>query len=343
MDTHKINGFKGKNKKFRFKLSRRKLKTSQEEEESTSTKPVKPGRGWRRVLAIFKLYFPISVYQRALEWKLISVTPSTPNNVIENDNANNANETMENGKVIHIQEKSFRSRFGYFITRTILQSFGLSIVFTAPFSFPWIFNVVIPFSIDLLPLGLSDIIREFINTILVLLSPFKVIVDIITIISNIFGMYNPIFFYGSTLWILTMLGFADIEVFKAFNNTENLGTGSMLELLANHFQAKFGLIQSFVIPFLILVAGSISFFLVIRRARSILFELQTEREQSKNIEKIKRTLISYYFDEGYSKVEYTEKRIISSTKLVWLARITKYGPIVSVILPISLAFMFIIL
>ncbi|UCE12303.1 MAG: hypothetical protein JSV04_08880 [Candidatus Heimdallarchaeota archaeon] len=321
----------------RLKQLFQKLKKSQESEETSvdeqdiaESEPPKPARGWRRVLVIFKLYFPLGTYQRALDWHLVTSSDS----LISTDS--NANQESNNLKIIQIQEKSFRSRFVYFCSRTILQSVGLSIVLTAPISLPWIFLVVIPFSIDLLPLGLSDMIYAIINTILQFLEPLSWIVDVVNIASNFFGTYSPVFFYGSTLWFFTMLGITDIEVFEAIENSEG-GTASMIELMGSHFQSKFTLIQDFIIPFLLLVAGSISFFLVVRRARSILFEIQTEKELTKNIEKTKRTLLSYYIDEGYLQAEYAENRAASSGRMKWLARLTKYGPIVSVILPIFLA------
>jgi len=325
----------------RLKQFLRKSKKNQDEEEEAHEKPIKPVKGWRRILTTFNLYFPLGMFQRALEWKLVSTIPSITNEAVKNNEAIEVEEVTRDNKVISIQEKSFRTRFGYFSTRTFLQSFGLSIIFTAPISLPWIFNVVIPFTIDLLPLGLSDVIRDIINAILAFLSPLVIVVEIIMMVSNFVGTYNPIFFYGSTLWILSMLGLTDVE--DVFKNSENNGAASMVELMANHFQSKFVQIQDFIVLFLIFVAGSISFFLIVRRARSILFEIQTEKEQLKTIGKIKRTLISYYLDDGYSHVEYTENRISSSPKLMWLARLTKYGPIVSVVLPISLAIIFIIL
>ena len=312
------------------------VQTHHEEDNSVPSKPIKPARGWKRLLAVYKLFFPLGMYQRGLKWHLGDSSPSLINK------KNEADESIKSGKAIHIQEKSFRSRFSYFSSRTILQSVGLSIIFTAPISLPWIFNVVIPFSIDLLPFKLSEIIRDIITRILTLLSPFSIVIDIIMVVSNFFGTANPIFFYGSTLWFLYMIGFTDIDVFDAIENTDNQGTNSMIELLANHYQSKFALIQDYIAPFLLLVAGSISFFLVIRRARSIIFEVQTEKEQKKNLEKIKRNFISYYLDDGYSQVEYTENRLTSSPKLKWLARVIKYGPIISVILPIFLAILFVV-
>lgn len=326
----------------RLKQLFQKLRKSQESEktptdgqENSKTEPLQPARGWKRFLVIFKLYFPLGTYQRALNWHLVTLSDSTTNT------DNNTSQMSNSTKIIQIQEKSFRSRFGYFCSRTILQSIGLSIVLTAPISLPWIFLVVIPFSIDLLPLNLSDIIYAIIDTVLQFLEPFSWIVDVVNIASNFFGTYSPVFFYGSTLWFFTMLGITDIEVFEAIENSDG-GSASMVELMGSHFQSKFVFIQDFIVPFLLIIAGSISFFLVVRRARSILFEIQLEKELKKNIEKTKNTLISYYIDEGYSQAEYTENRAASSRRMKWLARLTKYGPIISVILPIFLAIIIIL-
>lgn len=317
----------------RLKSLLRRQKKSEEKTEEEEEEVIKPARGWRRVITTFLLYFPLGMYQRGLEWQLDdSSSPTT-------DDTNEPDDTSLNSKVLQIREKSFRSRFSYFSSRTILQSVGLSIIFTAPISLPWIFNVVIPFSIDLLPFGISEIVRDIITRILAFLAPLSVIGDIIMVISNFFGTANPIFFYGSTLWFLTRLGITDIE---GFDGSETNSSASMIELMANHYQSKFAFMQNFLAPLLILVAASISFFLIIRSARKIIFEIQTEKEQEKNIKKIKKTLISHYLDEGYSQVEYTENRIASSSKLIWFARFTKYGPIVSVILPILLAILFVV-
>ncbi|MFX0123289.1 MAG: hypothetical protein ACFFAE_06585 [Candidatus Hodarchaeota archaeon] len=320
----------------RLKLLFQRIRKSEKKTEEREEEAVKPARGWRRVITTFLLYFPLGMYQRGLDWQLDdSPSPTT-------HTTNGPNESNLNGKIIHIHEKSFRSRFSYLCSRTLLQSVGLSIVFTAPISLPWIFNIVIPFSIDLLPFGLAEIVREIINNILTFLAPFSIIADIIMVISNFFGTANPIFFYGSTLWFLSMIGIIDIKVFEDFDNSQTDGSASMIELMANHYQSKFALIQEVLAPFLLLVACSVSFFLVIRSARKIIFEVQTEKEQEKNIKNIKKTLISHYFDEGYSEVKYRENRITASTKLIWLARIIKYGPIVSVALPILLAILFVI-
>jgi hypothetical protein len=338
----------------RFKLFRRRSKdkgiSSSEEDqiahEEEEKKPLKPARGLRRIISYFKLYFPLGTYQRSIKWQLknspVTINhESDSNSEIQIESENNKPNEIQ--KVIVVEERTFQTRIGYFLARTILQSFGLAIIFTAPLSLPWIFNIVIPNSIDLLPLGLADLLKEIINSLLSLLAPLEIVIDVIMNLSTIFGTYNPIFFYGTMLWFFTWLGLSDAEFLDSIENIESSGTGSMIEVLANTYSAKFALIQSIIVPFVIIIAGTISFFLVVRRARTILFEIQSEKEQKKNIDKVKRSMISHYMDDGYSEVEYIENRIGTSPKLKWLAGIIKYGPIVSVILPISLAIIFIIL
>ncbi|MFX0181569.1 MAG: hypothetical protein ACFE95_00705 [Candidatus Hodarchaeota archaeon] len=327
----------------------KKISFSEEEQnahEEETKKPPKPARGLRRIISYFKLYFPLGTYQRSIKWQLEeSLVTINHENVssseIHVESKNQKSKEREN--IILVEEKPFRTRFSYFLTRTFLQSFGLAIIFTAPLSLPWIFNVVIPYSIDILPLGLANLLREIINSILGFFKPLEIVVVVIMNLSAFFGTYNPIFFYGTMLLLFTWLGLSDAEFLDSIENIESTGTGSMIEVLANTYSAKFALIQSVIVPFVIIIAGTISFFLVVRRARTILFEIQSEKEQKKNVNKVKRSLISHYMDKGYSEVEYIENRVNTSPKLKWLAKIIKYGPIVSVILPISLAIIFVIL
>jgi len=308
-------------KLFRQRSKDKKTSTSEEEQiahEEEEKKPPKPARGIRRFISYFKLYFPLGTYQRSIKWQLKDSTVTINHESNSNSEIVTVSENQnpkEIQKIIVVEEKTFQTRFGYFLTRTILQSFGLAIIFTAPLSLPWIFNIVIPYSIDLLPLGLADLLKEIIKSLLSLLAPLELAVDVIMNLSTIFGTYNPIFFYGTMLWFFTWLGLSDVEFLDSIENIENTGTGSMIEVLAYTYSAKFALIQSIIVPFVIIIAGTISFFLVVRRARTILFEIQTEKEQKKNVDKVIRSLISHYMDDGYSEVEYIENRIGTSTKL----------------------------
>jgi hypothetical protein len=305
------------------------------EEKDDEDKPVEPTRGLRRILSKFVLYYPLGSYQRALNWTL------TEGNKQE---VNTEGESIDSpsSKHILIKEKAFRSRMGYFLSISVIQSIGLSIVFTAPISLPWIFNVVIPFSIDLLPFGLADFIRSIISGILNFLSPLAFVVDIFNVFTNLTATYNPMYFYGSTLFLLKAIGLTDVDPFSSLENSEFEGN-SMSELLATTFLSKYSAITEIITPLIILVSSLIAFFLVFRRARVVIFEILTENDEKTRIRKSKRKLLGYYMDKGYSDVIYEKNRISDTTKLKKIAWFAKWGPLIAFILPIILAIVFIFL
>ncbi len=318
---------------FRLKqfLRRRQKKEGslESEEKDDDDKPVEPTLGFRRILSTFLLYYPLGSYQRALNWTLIDKSKQEVNTETDSNDTSSS-------KHILIKEKPFRSRMGYFLSISILQSIGLSIVFTAPISLPWIFNVVIPFSIDLLPFGLADFIRSLITGILNFLSPLAFIVDIFYVFTNLTSTYNPMYFYGSTLFLLKGLGLTEL-------GPESLAGNSMSELLATSFLDKYSAIAEIITPLIILVSCLIAFFLVFRRARVVIFEILTEKDEKTRIRKSKRKLLGYYMDQGYSDVIYEKNRISETSKLKKFAWLAKWGPLIAFILPIILAISYIFL
>ena len=158
-------------------------------------------------------------------------------------------------------------------------------------------------------------------------------------LSNIFGSANPFFLYGATLFFLSLLRIIPKdtkEIFESMEANENEG-GSIIALIANNYQAKFSHFGKIITPSLIILSSIIAFFLIFRRAKSVIFELQSEKEEKKNIQKYKTTLLSYYIDSGATNVIYRKKRLSNSKKFKWIRLIAQWGPIISIFIPISLA------
>jgi hypothetical protein len=299
---------------------------TEEVSEEEKEKPVKPTRGIRRILSTFSLYYPLGVYQRALDWSFES-----DSSAIDNKKVN---------KII-LSEKPFNRRFRYLAIRTFIQSVSLSIVFTAPISLPWIFNIVIPFSIDLLPFGIADLVRSIINTILDLLSPFGIILEIIPVLSNLTATYSPMYFYGSTFFLLNALGLTDVDISTMMAESDFEGR-SMSEFFAASYLTKFTEIKEVITPILIVVSSAIAFFLVFRRARTVIFEIQGKKEEKKNIRNFKRKILGYYLDKGYTEVAYSKNRVSDSKNLRRIGWLSKWGPLFAFIIPILLAVIYII-
>ncbi|MHA1996185.1 MAG: hypothetical protein ACW97Z_16750 [Candidatus Hodarchaeales archaeon] len=295
---------------------------SEEEEE----KPITPSRGLKRIKSTFSLYYPLGVYQRALDWSF--------------DDKHLDSEGNPSKKIL-LEEKPFKSRFRYILIRTIIQSVSLSIVFTAPISLPWIFNIVIPFSIDLFPFGIADFIRSIISIILNFLSPFEFVFNIIPVLSNLTATYNPMYFYGSTIFLLNALGLTDVD-FNTIIDGSNFEGNSMSEFLAASYLTKFAEITEIITPLLVLISSAMAFFLVFRRARSVIFEIQGEKEETKNIKKFQRTLLGYHLDQGYMEIDYSKDRVSDSKNLQRIGWLSKWGPLFAFVIPIGLALVYIL-
>ncbi|MHA2251491.1 MAG: hypothetical protein ACXAD7_14100 [Candidatus Kariarchaeaceae archaeon] len=317
---------------------RRKSKKKPDDVEIEETPP-KPARGWRNIPLILSLYFPLGMYQRALTWTL-----EQPSRTAEQDENQSSTEPtdksdkFDESKIIYVKEKSFQRRINYFIIRTIIQSLGLTLVFTAPIALPWFFNIVIPYTIDIIPFGLDQIVRNIVESIVNFLSPFAIIAEAVTNLSRISGTYNPLLFYGATLFFFNFIGLSN-----TFEEIDTSEVESMTNLIADNYQEKFIGQISVLIPILLVITMIISYFLVIRRAKAVLFELQTEKEEQKRIKKIKNNFTRYYLDNGYSQVDYETNRASDSTKIKKLALFVKWGPLISVMTPVIMALLFIFL
>ena len=85
-----------------------------------------------------------------------------------------------------------------------------------------------------------------------------------------------------------------------------------------------------------------SFFLVIRRARGILFEVMTTKEEIKHREKVRKVFLKYCKEGTYTEINYSKRRLSESRKTTIFSNLVKYGPLVSMIFPALIA-IFIIL
>jgi tetrahydromethanopterin S-methyltransferase subunit B len=87
----------------------------------------------------------------------------------------------------------------------------------------------------------------------------------------------------------------------------------------------------------------VSFFLVIRRARGILYEVMTTKEEIKHLEKVRKIFLKSCKEGTYDDVSYFKNRVSESKKTKIFANLVKYGPMVSLIIPAILAIMYIML
>ncbi len=277
----------------------------------------------------------ISEYKRGLVW---------------NEKQLNGTETLEDidsdytpkTTIIEIQEKLFRIRFAYFSLRTLLFAVGVSFAITAPLTFHWLFEFVIPDIMILIPAFLADIIKDIIHSVQSILAIFSWVEPIINFLMQIAATFNPFLVYMVVMYILNSTEIVQDEYYEdPLADLSNIP--SSVDFFASDFQVKFGLSFSEMVVFLFLVSFFISSFLVIRGEKGIMYEFLTTKNEKKHLEEIEKAFIGYYKDKGYEEVNYIKNRISESPKLNSLAYLMKFSPIFSIIIPVVLAVIFLIL
>jgi hypothetical protein len=277
----------------------------------------------------------ISGYKRGLEWdeKQLNGTEVLEDTDLEDSPKNT---------IIDIREKRFRIRFSYFLIRTLLFSISISIAFTAPITFPWVFEFVVPDIMALLPSFLVNIINSIINSIQSFLAIFSWAEPVIDFLLQIAATVNPFLVYMAIMYILNS---TDIVQDEYYENplADPSDIPSSADFFASDFQMKFNFTFSEIAVLLFLVSFLISCFFVIRGEKEIIYELLTTKDENKYLEEIEEAFIGYYRDKGYEEVNYIKNRYSQSPKLNFLAYLVKFSPIVSFIIPVVLAVVFLLL
>jgi hypothetical protein len=277
----------------------------------------------------------ISNYKRGLEWDKKQL------NGIETLEDIDSEQTPKNS-IIDIKEKQFRSRFSYFAFLTLFTAVGLSIAITAPITFPWLFEFVIPDIMKIIPSFLANIIKDTIKTIQSFLAIFSWVEPIINFIMQIAATFNPFLVYMVIMYILNSAEIVHDEYYEdPLADLSNIP--SAIDFFALDFQTKFDLSFSEIAVFLFLISFFISLFLVIRREKEIMYEFLTKKDEKKHLEEIEKAFIGYYKDKGYEEVNYIKSRISESPKMLFIAYLLKFSPILSIVIPAVFVVFFLIL
>lgn len=295
----------------------------------------------RNKLLLAKLaYFnPISNYKRGLEWSHIQ----------EKEIVKQSKDEIESNKendLLYVKEKHFSKRLPFFLFRTFFQTVSLSIAFTAPITFPWFFDIVFPDFLALIPPEITAFIERLIKTIQSFITPLfnslTWLEPLIRFMMDLSAIFNPFLVFSFLMIVFNRIGMLSDEDFQdPFSSTNGLptSTGYFLESIRNKFNFDF----SSATVLLLIVSSFVSFFLVIRRARGILFEVMTTKEEIKHLEKVRKVFLKYCKEGTYTDINYSKNRLSESPKTKIFANLVKYGPIVSVTIPALLAIFYIIL
>jgi YegS/Rv2252/BmrU family lipid kinase len=299
-----------------------------------------PFTGRKLVLAKLAYFNPISNYKRGLEWNHIKekeIVEEQFKDEIERNNVSNN---------LNVKEKHFSKRLPFFLFRTFFQTISLSIAFTAPITFPWFFDIVFPDFLALIPPEITAFLQDLIRLIQSLFTPLFTsltwLEPLIRFFMDLSAIFNPFLVFSILMIVFNRIGMLSDEDYQdPFSSTNGTptSTGYFLESIRNKFSIGFS--QATVL--LLIVSSFVSFFLVIRRARGILFEVMTTQEEIKHLEKVRKVFLKYCKEGTYADINYSKNRLSESTKTNIFANLVKYGPAVSMIIPALLAIFYILL
>lgn len=299
-----------------------------------------PFTGKKLFLAKLAYFNPISNYKRGLEWNHIKekeiVKEQSKDEIKRHDESNN----------LYVKEKHFSKRLTFFLLRTFFQTVSLSIAFTAPITFPWFFDIVFPNFLGLIPPEITTLIQGLIIAIQSLFKPLTLLIPwlepLIRFFMDLSALFNPFLVFSILMIVFNRIGMLSDEDFQdPFSSIEGIptSTGYFLESIRNKFSIGFS--QATVL--LLVVSSFVSFFLVIRRARGILFEVMTTKEEIKHLEKVRKVFLKYCKEGTYTDINYSKNRLSESKKTNIFANLVKFGPMVSLIIPALLAILYIML
>jgi len=301
-----------------------------------------PFTGNKLVLAKLAYFNPMSNYKRGLEW---SHTPFKKNEIVEEPVKDDI-ETPDKSDNLYVKEKPFLKRVQFFLLRTFFQTISLSIAFTAPITFPWFFDIVFPDLLALIPPEITEFVLDLIKTIqsffIPIFNSFTWLEPLIRFLMDLSASFNPFLVFSVLMILFNSIGaLSDEEYQDPFTSTNGTptSTGYFLESIQRKF--KFDFSSATII--LLIVSSFVSFFIVIRRARGILYEVMTTKEEIKHLGNVRKVFLKYCKEGDYTDIDYSKNRLTESEKTSAFTTIVKYGPMVSMIIPALLAIIYVML
>ncbi|MFX0184913.1 MAG: diacylglycerol/lipid kinase family protein [Candidatus Hodarchaeota archaeon] len=299
-----------------------------------------PFTGRKLQLAKIAYFNPFSNYKRGLDWYQIKDTE------IREEELRDEKEINDESNNLYVKEKHFSKRLPFFLLRTFIQTVSLSVAFTAPITFPWFFDFVFPNFLALIPPEITAFIQRIITAIQSIFKPITQLIpwleSVIRFFMDLGAIFNPFLVFSILMIIFNRIGALSDEDFQdPFSSTNGTptSTGYFLQSIRNKFNFDF----SSATVLLLIVSSFVSFFLVIRRARGILFEVMTTREEIRHLERVRKVFLKYCKEGTYEDINYSKNRLSESQKTKIFANLVKYGPVVSMIIPALLALLYILL
>lgn len=187
---------------------------------------------------------------------------------------------------VELKERRLRTRLILFFLFTFIQTFLLALVFTWPLTLSPLIDALA----DLVPTALWQIIESVAKTLQDWLSPFDSIIRFIQDLSKIFNTFNPSFAFVAGWWLASQIRkeVSDDEDYEKVNWDADLGTNGLLQEFG---KKTFGISSSLSPWFVLILMQFFTFLFLLRRARSLVYELQSDKECEEREKQIRNALL----------------------------------------------------
>ncbi|MFW9917428.1 MAG: hypothetical protein ACFFGZ_17615 [Candidatus Thorarchaeota archaeon] len=186
---------------------------------------------------------------------------------------------------IELKERRLSARLGLFIFFNVIQSFLLALAFTWPLTLAPLIDLLA----GLIPNIVWEIVEAVADTIQEVLSPLDPVISFLQDLSKIFSTFNPGFAFAAGWWLGSRIR---REISEDDNSEEvkvdpDLGTNGFLQEFGKKvFGISSGLSPWFVFFFMQFA----TFLFLIRRAKHLIYELQSDKDTEAREKRIKKWL-----------------------------------------------------
>ncbi|MHA2495900.1 MAG: hypothetical protein ACXAEI_10455 [Candidatus Hodarchaeales archaeon] len=194
-----------------------------------------------------------------------------------------AEDELENR--IELKERRLSARLRLFILFNVIQSFFLALAFTWPLTL----SPLIDLLAGLVPSIVWEIVEAVADAIQEMLSPLDPVISFLQDLSKIFNTLNPGFAFAAGWWLGSRIRkeLSDDENYEEVKVDSDIGTNGFLQEFGKKaFGISSGLSPWFVFFFMQFA----TFLFLIRRAKNLIYELQSDKETESREKRIKERL-----------------------------------------------------
>jgi len=193
---------------------------------------------------------------------------------------------------IELKERRLSIRLSLFLLFTFIRSFLLAMAFTWPLTLSPLIDALA----ELIPDSLWRIVESIANALQDFLSPIDPWIAFFQDLSKIFNLFNPSFVFVAGWCLVSWIKkeILEEEDPNAVDIDMSLGTNGFIQEFG---RKSFGISHTLSPWFVLIFMQVITFLFLIRGAKSLVYELQSDKQCEKREKNIKNTLIGEVADQ----------------------------------------------